>query len=254
MKISPLQTLLAFKAVALHQGLGRTERLVAGALLDHFNRQTGQCDPSVKTLATLGGVSERTVIRATHRLVAAGLFEKDKHKGHFHRNSYRPRWPKFDELNSRWDSLRRELSKRYELSPLPGQTCPTDGDNAVTETFISNRSKETSPAPPSLRTLSQNARQKGVQTGEKGNRRGSASQVSGLKRTSSVSAEAARGAAQRRWDQELLNRFRDRPGEYAKILELLDVNEIEAATEAELKLPGAGILYVLAIVRSRGGS
>ncbi len=45
--------LFAHKALNIMSGLTEATRRVAGAIIDHFNKQTGQCDPSIERLATL---------------------------------------------------------------------------------------------------------------------------------------------------------------------------------------------------------
>jgi hypothetical protein len=42
--IQPLDTLLAVKALAVAPDLKATDRRVGAALIEHFNRKTGQCD------------------------------------------------------------------------------------------------------------------------------------------------------------------------------------------------------------------
>ena len=49
----PLDTLLAFKAIALMPKLSAAERRVAAAIVDHFRRGDGRCDPGVERLANL---------------------------------------------------------------------------------------------------------------------------------------------------------------------------------------------------------
>jgi GTP-sensing pleiotropic transcriptional regulator CodY len=61
-------TLIAHKAISLASELSNSERRVAAAIIDHFNRRTGQCDPSLDCIAELIGMSRRTAIRATGRL------------------------------------------------------------------------------------------------------------------------------------------------------------------------------------------
>lgn len=51
-------------------------RLVLVALADRYNDDTGFCWPSIKTIATEIGVSERTVHKAIKDLEAAGLIER----------------------------------------------------------------------------------------------------------------------------------------------------------------------------------
>ena len=81
----PLDILIAFKSISLAPDLSVTEKRVASALIDHFNRQTTQCDPSLDTLATLLGIHRRTVIRSVNRLVLFKYFRRIRHGGKFHR-------------------------------------------------------------------------------------------------------------------------------------------------------------------------
>jgi hypothetical protein len=60
-KITPLKTLLACKAIGLEPGLSSSARRVGCAIIDHFNRQNGRCDPSVPRLARLLKLHVRTV-------------------------------------------------------------------------------------------------------------------------------------------------------------------------------------------------
>jgi len=69
-----LDILLAFKALALADDLKGNERRVGCVLIDHFNRRTRQCDPSLETLAVLAGISRRTAIRSVNALVNRGYF------------------------------------------------------------------------------------------------------------------------------------------------------------------------------------
>lgn len=63
----------AYMALTLVAGLSGNDRRVAGAILDHFNKKTGQCDPSGAGLAALLDINRKTVIDATARL--CGEFE-----------------------------------------------------------------------------------------------------------------------------------------------------------------------------------
>src|SRR5438094_10256007 len=102
MAIRRLDTLLALKVLTLVPDLNASDRRVAGVLLEHFNRSTGQCDPGLQRMAVLLGLSTRTVIRANERLETAGLFKKTRHGGYSHRNSYDPNWARFQELEIAW--------------------------------------------------------------------------------------------------------------------------------------------------------
>jgi hypothetical protein len=58
------------------------------------------------------------------------------------------------------------------------------------------------------------------------------------------SREAAQSAALRRWNNELLDRFRSTPL-YAVIIDAIDTELQNAATEAELKRKGAGLACIV---------
>src|SRR5260370_14673872 len=92
MAIRRLDTLLALKVLTLVPELNASDRRVAGALLEHFNRNTGQCDPSLPRIADLLGLSTRTVMRSNQRLEAARLFNKTRPGARSPRHSSQPNW------------------------------------------------------------------------------------------------------------------------------------------------------------------
>ena len=115
-----LDTILAFKALSLAQGHSGPDKAVGAALLDHYNRKTGRCDPSLQCISELVGVSERTVMRSVERLVHQSLFVKIRHGGLGHRNHYEPNWPRYREIESQWSARRSARSLRLRgqhLSP-----------------------------------------------------------------------------------------------------------------------------------------
>jgi hypothetical protein len=81
---------LALKAIALTDRLNGTEKRIAVAVLDHFNRKTGRCDPSYETLAKLLRVHPRTIGRGVTKVVKVGFLKKVRHGGNNRCNSYRP--------------------------------------------------------------------------------------------------------------------------------------------------------------------
>lgn len=83
--------LFAHKALTLMSGLTDATKRVAGAIIDHFNKKTGQCDPGIDRLSTMLGINRATVIRATETLDELGLIQKASHGGKSHRASYRPK-------------------------------------------------------------------------------------------------------------------------------------------------------------------
>src|SRR5690242_5029263 len=103
MAIRSLDTLLALKALCLAPGLNSNQRRVGAALIEHFNRKTGQCDPGHGRLAYLLSIDKRTAIRCTQALVASGLFEKVRHGGRSSRNLYVPCWSRLSEICADWD-------------------------------------------------------------------------------------------------------------------------------------------------------
>jgi hypothetical protein len=136
-----LDTILALKAIGLTGKLNGTEKRIAVALLDHFNRTTGRCDPSYETLAKLLGVNRRTVGRGVTKIVKVKFFSMARHGGINNTNSYQPSWALYRDLEERWKRERREHAIRFarqEMSHSPGQTCPAFGDEAVLQTCSNN--------------------------------------------------------------------------------------------------------------------
>lgn len=133
------------KALLIAPGLSAADMRVGGAILDHYNKKTGQCDPSIARLAALLGIDEKTVRRATNELCAQGLFDKSSHGGKSFRAEYRPQWSKFREIIGDWDRRMRCIDEpekgdenRAEMSADPGRECPvTPGEN-VRQTHVSN--------------------------------------------------------------------------------------------------------------------
>ena len=141
-----VNTLIAHKAINLAAELSNSEKRVAAAIIDHFNRRTGQCDPSLDCIAELIGMSRRTVIRATDRLQKLGFIRRIRHGGKFHRNSYGPVWSRFLQVEAEWNARRVARRTRFgapKVSPCPGQSRHLGSDKADPQTFPSNLLKET---------------------------------------------------------------------------------------------------------------
>lgn len=87
---------IAYKAIHFAPGFSAVDRQVAACIIAHFNVKTGQCDPSNGRLATVLGIDERSVRRATADLCGDdGLFLKTSHGGKSGRASYVPNWAAF---------------------------------------------------------------------------------------------------------------------------------------------------------------
>jgi hypothetical protein len=248
MRVQPLETLLAIKAINVASDLKARDKQVACVLIEHFNRKTGQCDPSFERIADLLQVSSRTIMRSIERLENARLFRVTRHGGHCNRNSYEPRWDRFQEIASAWDKRFKEAARsRTNLSPTQRQSCHLDGDKPVTQTFGKNLLKETcadgataarSVAPP--RRIDQKT-PAGQGRGEFPRR----STPEGPRRTGTPRGEAARTAAERRWCNDLHDRYSGMRPLYEDILASLDPATAAEATEAELHERGAGLRHIV---------
>jgi DNA-binding transcriptional MocR family regulator len=254
-QLRSFDTLIAHKAINLIPELSGGDKRVAGAIIDHFNRRTEQCDPSNERLARLLGISRRTVIRSTSRLEKRGLIRKRRHGGNLNRNSYEPVWPLFRELEAAWNVRFREKrlnAKATEVSPSPCQHGHLTSDSPVTQTLLSNPLKETYPGGASaakLRPKSQPTDRKGWPKKDEEQLRGSISSPTFGK---GGPVKGARTAAERRWNAALHERFALTPTLYAEIIEAIDRELQEAATEAEIRSRGAGLAYIIEQLRHRG--
>lgn len=255
-----LDTTLAFKAISLSDSLSGTEKCVAAAIVDSFNRRTGQCDPSFDRIAHLVGKSRRTVIRAVERLVQKRFVVKVRHGGHFHRNSYQPHWLQFRQMEILWKARQATRHWQPDLSPstVP-KPCHVAGDAGGTQTILTNKSKET--------CLSEEGRNLPTGTGNKsdeGNsRKGESIAISlpRLRHSDHIARSmfngsdlAARSAAERRWNSALMKRLVGKPELYARAIEAIDRKVIDAATDAEMAIKGSGVRRVIELLAAQGTS
>ncbi|MHA1545954.1 MAG: helix-turn-helix domain-containing protein [Alphaproteobacteria bacterium] len=123
--------LFAHKAINIVAGLSPGARRVGGAILDHFNKKTGQCDPSISRLAALLGINRATVLRATKELSDpdAGLFRKTSHGGYSHRTKYQPVWERFRRIVEEWNAGmkgQKAHSKPADSQSQRSQNCDTN--------------------------------------------------------------------------------------------------------------------------------
>jgi DNA-binding transcriptional regulator YhcF (GntR family) len=255
MRTGPSDTLIAHKAINLSDDLSGTEMRVAAAIIDHFNRKTGQCDPSLDSIAKLLGVSRRTVIRANGSLVQKGYFDKTRHGGKFHRNSYLPIWSRFRAKETKWKERRTAASRTFEsakVSPLQGQTCQLAGDSDVTQTCSSNHLNETSASPPpekQTQTTSAGIVRKGLS--REGSREASHPVVIERFHVKSTSSHiAAVDAAERRWTTALTKLYAPTPAVFGMLIDEIDDALRNAATALEMRKPGSGLHYVLEALRA----
>jgi hypothetical protein len=238
MPIKPIDTLLALKALCIAPRLNSNQRRVGAALIEHYNRRTGQCDPGHGRLAKLLSVDKRTAIRATQALVAHGLFEKLRHGGKSNRNFYIPVWSRFREICTVWnEKLKNPRSAPVtEMPPAERQACQLASVDVVTQTYQSNLRLITCESLPTKET-DVIARSPAVSPPRsKGPR----------------PVDAALAAAERRWNAALHDQFSSSPDVYGQAIGAIDQEMQAAATAAEMYKHGAGIKYILERLRAQG--
>jgi hypothetical protein len=230
MPIKPLDTLLAIKAINLIPGLRASDRIVGVTLIEHFNRRTGQCDPSLERLSELTGFCTRTVIRSNHALEKFGLFIKRKHGGYSNRNSYEPNWSRFAEVEAAWKLKfrRRRQGGLTDMSASGRQKSQLGTDSAVTQTCSSNLVKN--------KTCSERLPGEG---------KGAAIFADRYQPHGNSSAEAALTAAERRWSGDLHLEFARMPVTYGEVVAAIDDPLRAAASDAEMRARGSGIKLIL---------
>ena len=101
---------LALNVAAELSGNGR---LVAGVLLDHFNRRTQHCYPAIPTIVDLTGLSRTSVVRALGELCderggtdETKFFERWPHHGRGNATFYLVRWRRFEQAWERYSRLK----------------------------------------------------------------------------------------------------------------------------------------------------
>ena len=251
MGTGPSDSLIAHKAINLCEDLSGSEKRVAAAIIDHYNRKTGQCDPGLGTIARLIGVSRRTVIRAVGVLAKKSYIRKQRHGGKFHRNQYEPNWAHFRAMEAKWNARRREPIRKpvaTGLSPSERQGCHISDDTGVTQTLPRNSLKETlavgqaetqtrtsAPSMVDQKELSREVQSKGPH--------GVANERFHVKSTSS--RNAAFDAAEGRWNNSLTKQFKAAPDVFAGLIDAIDPDLHRATTETELRKPGSGLPFLL---------
>jgi len=139
----PSPSLIAFKALSLCDDLIATQRRVLAALIEHFNRKNGRCDPSIDRLVVLLGINRRTVFRALNSLVTKGYVVRFRHGGLNHRNRYVPNWPFYAAILKKWDEQFTAASsarRATEMSPSQGRRCHLADGPSVTQTSLNTPS------------------------------------------------------------------------------------------------------------------
>lgn len=239
-------------ALSLCTDLSATQRRVLAALIEHFNRKTSRCDPSIDRLAALLGIHRRTVFRALNSLVARGYVVRMRHGGFNHRNRYLPNWILYESIVKKWKDLFLASSRARvtELSPTGGQRRHLAGGRTGTQTSSINSSNLTL-APASDKTSTE-TKSEGASNFPGSSHR----PIKPTFRTPS-SYDAARAAAERRWCLELQRALAADEHLTAVAADLMTPELMRSATEAEFAKRGAGLALVLSHLgplRKGGGS
>lgn len=255
--------LFAHKALTLMPGLTDATKRVAGAIIDHFNKRTGQCDPGIDRLSTLLGINRATVIRATETLDELSLIQKTSHGGKSHRASYRPNWERFQAIVSDWDARMKsgkspvddsqnDAANVASVRRSRSQGCDVKGRKRATQTLRRNPSNEPieteqvetpvpTPAKPNVRKTSDGLGKGSKQPGQR-------SMLFTINGGRSVShADAARAAAERRWYAQVHSLGENVE---ADVLDWMTADRQEAATQAEMRRRGGGVEFIVSAMRS----
>jgi predicted transcriptional regulator len=258
--------LFAHKALNVLAGVTEATKRVAGAIIDHFNKRTGQCDPSIERLATLLGIDRATVLRATDKLHELGFIEKASHGGKAHRARYLPNWERFRTIVEDWDTRMKSgeapsaLNRPAETTApkvatvrrLRSQDCDVKRRRDATQTLRSNPSKEPIETE-RVETRGQEPVSKRPLRPLRGLWRGNKplAQQSMLLPIiggrSPSHADAARAAAERRWYAQV-----HALGVQAEtdVLEWMTRERQEATTQAEMRRQGGGLDFIVAAMRN----
>jgi hypothetical protein len=253
--VSNLKTLLAFKALLLLPNLSLSERRVGAALVDHFNRRDGRCDPGVDRMSALLGLDRSTVLRAVASLHRRRICKRVRHGGKSQRNSYEPNWELLGEFLSSWNARLHGPSPGAAGVDSVAATPPTRshgghlaGSTDATQTCLRNLIEEpveVTPPPVPVASRPRGGRVAGQARSSKAIGEGS------YTRRATSSREAASESALRRWNDDLLRRLRDRPEIYETAVQLIDVRLQSDATAAEMRTRGAGIELILELLRRK---
>jgi predicted transcriptional regulator len=247
-----LDKTLAYKAINLIVGLSGNDRRVATAIIDHFNKCTGRCDPSLARIASMLQISERTVIRAVNHLVALGFFLRHRHGGYSGRNSYQPVWSRFRQAEAAWLTQSRLSGSLApsKLSPRHRQDCHLGSDTPVIQTLPVNPCYLTpadTPLPNQQPLIGPTESEPPLKVDKRVLER---TIIRSIHRPESP-LHTAEAAAEARWNRDLLKRYASDAETYALVIECVDELLRAAATHAELKQKGGGASLIEQHLRNR---
>lgn len=144
MALDPVMTALI--ALHFHPELTPSARRIGAALLEHFNRKSGQCNPTVTRLAELLDTDVKTVKRGTAELEQKGLISKSRIFGK-RRTNYQPNWSAFAAIYADWRLRFGGGELGAEMSPDGGRKSPLFGGEIVPQTYRKTNRTEPSVIP-----------------------------------------------------------------------------------------------------------
>lgn len=241
------QLLSAHIALNLAPGLSGNARRVGGAILGHWNRRTGQCDPSVERIARMLQIGRATVLRATKELCTGPgrLFDKKSHGGHSNRATYAPIWEKLRAIVTAWNALMLtggRVEKVSEVRPSKSQSCDLVGIRSETQTYRSNQSKKPVGVAHPETAAAKPQRKRATRPAIPGQ---------GWLMLPVTGGNASRGqAATTAAETRIFSAIREQgPAIYAAVCEAATPGMLASAAEAEVKQRGSGAHALLTLVQ-----
>jgi hypothetical protein len=210
-------------------------KAAAIGLLDHVNWKTSRCDPSINRLVELLPFARSNIQSGLKAVEADGILIIHRHGGRSGRSSYEFNW---DEIQRRDAEFQKALHSGRGTTRNQGAECSDIGAQTL--------SKNPNIEPGLLRAAAEPLSEPKASNGSA--RRDIVGRSPLIPRLPS-SQQAAEAAALRRWNDDLLACLKDEPIVFEIIVELIDVDIQNAATEAELRRRGDGLRLILDYVR-----
>jgi len=176
----------------------------------------------------------------------------------------------FRALEERYSQRRKRWSERFlrpalsssrcqpshsESDSLAPSTCQSghpNCDSPVTQTSSSNPIESNCPSNSITSTLSQGVSKQHLASGNTVGLLKDEADRDAANRSRTLQQSAAEAAAERRWNNDLLQRFRLTSSTYAAMVEAIDPRMQREATAAELKQKGSGLAHIVSELSLRG--
>lgn len=156
---------MAQLALNVASELSGNGRLVAGVLLDHFNRRTQHCYPAIPTIVDLTGLSRTSVVRALGELCderggtdETKFFERWPHHGRGNATFYLVRWRRFELAWERYSRLKSgRVAKREARLAVNDAAAKTAFETGSELALFHDQQKVSDLAPSDEETVSNTA-------------------------------------------------------------------------------------------------